>query len=387
MSSLIDKIESIMDEDLGAKLSPMSLMMRVLSTGYEAAVKLLDLGYGRGFLPSKKLHCPVVSIGNLCVGGTGKTPMTIYIAKTFREMGQRVCILSRGYRGNAENAGGIVSDGHRVLLEARGAGDEALMMAKILSDVPVLVGKNRVQSGLQAIAEFHPDVILLDDGFQHRRLFRDIDIVLLDERRPFGNGRLIPAGRLREPPASLIRADAVVFTRSRDNSGQFAGARDVNTILDSLRIPVFHAQHKPFLAERTQHGIRHGNARYYAGGTERLAFLQGKTVFAFSGIARNDDFIATLKTSGARISGTAFFPDHHWYSKKELHRIAASAKGSGADFIVTTQKDDVRVDISINWPADYIVIGVELTLGEDETAFRNFLSEKIFASPVCQTFE
>ena len=170
--------------------------------------------YEKGVLPSKTLPCRVVSIGNLISGGTGKTPMTILVARMIRDMGYRVVVLSRGYRGRMEKTGGVVSDGRTIFKGPDDAGDEPYLMARILTGIPVVVGQRRYEAGMMAVKRFKPDVIVLDDAFQHLRLKRDLNLVLLDSRSPFGNGHMLPRGLLREPLSALRRAHAVVYTRS-----------------------------------------------------------------------------------------------------------------------------------------------------------------------------
>jgi tetraacyldisaccharide 4'-kinase len=377
MTGLQRKIEKIMDENIGGRFSLPMACLRFLSICYGLTEKAADMRFQRGFLLPKKLPCPVISIGNLCVGGTGKTPMTLYTAKMLQAMGHRVCILSRGYKGACEKSGGVVTDGKTMFLNAKSAGDEAYMMAMSLTDVPVFVGKDRVKSGSAAAASFHPDVMILDDGFQHRKLYRDIDIVLLDYQRPFGNHRLLPAGRLREPEGALSRADAIVFTRSPEEDGQNDPGPTDRARISSLKIPVFYARHKPLLLKRTGADTSHHDMRDQTGDSEGRRFLEDRAVFAFSGIARNDDFIKTIEAFGARVKGTAFFPDHHCYTQKELNRIAWAARDSGADLIVTTQKDDSRMLSGLAWPVDYVVIGVEICLGKYQDAYRDFLIKRI----------
>ena len=177
---------------------------------------------GRRLIPSHQLPCKVICIGNLTVGGTGKTPMTMHVAQELKRLGYNTAIVSRGYRGGAEGRGGIVSDGQSIQMGPEQAGDEPFMMARSLSGIPVIVGKNRYAAGMLAVSEFQSDVIVLDDGFQHLRLKRDIDLVLLDRLHPFGNSYLLPRGTLREPISSLERGSACILTRCRTNRNDSA---------------------------------------------------------------------------------------------------------------------------------------------------------------------
>ena len=181
---------------------------------YGGGVKLRQKLYQKGLVKSKRLPCMVISVGNLSVGGTGKTPMTIYLANLIQDFGNKAVVISRGYKGRAEKAGGIVSDGKVLLMGPETAGDEPYMMAVKLKNVPVIVGKNRFEAGMLAVRTFKPEVLVLDDAFQHLKLERDLDLVLLDCQRPFGNGHMLPRGIMREPVSALSRADALILTRS-----------------------------------------------------------------------------------------------------------------------------------------------------------------------------
>ena len=249
MKGLEKIIGEIMDENGKGRPAVSAWFLYFFSILYGAVVKTIDILYRKNVFLPEKLPCKVVSIGNLCVGGTGKTPMTLYAAGLLQQMGYRVCILSRGYKGRAENSGGVVTDGKTVLMDADAAGDEPVMMAQSLRDAPVVVGKNRVKSGKDAVTAFHPDIILLDDGFQHRKLFRDVNILLLDYEKPFGNRRLIPRGRLREPPGAMARCDAVVFTRSKADALHDKRNLLCSPYIDVRTKPVFFARHVPFLCK------------------------------------------------------------------------------------------------------------------------------------------
>jgi tetraacyldisaccharide 4'-kinase len=376
MKTLQKKIEKIMDEKIGERFSLSASGFYFLSLFYGVAIKVKDKLWQQGIFSPKKVSCPVISIGNICVGGTGKTPMTLYTAKMLKETGYRVCVLSRGYKGASENKGGIVTDGKTLLMDAKTAGDEACLMARTLTGVPVLVGKDRLKSAGTAISMFSPDVLILDDGFQHRKLFRDIDVVLLDHQEPFGNHRLLPAGRLREPVSALSRAHVVVLTRS-------ANKKHIDPTVKAWAAggnrPVFHASHQPFPVGKivAPGSKKNPNTDQQ---TWQIDVLKGKSVFAFSGIANNDRFRKTIETLGGRVVGFASFPDHHPYSEKELQQIAASAARARADLIVTTQKDDVRIPPDMTWPAEYGVIGIEMCLPQDADAYKAFILEKIAAA-------
>ena len=189
-------------------------VLHILSLFYGLVLKLREFCYGRHILTPRRLPCNVISIGNITAGGTGKTPMTIYVAELLKTLGYRVAILSRGYKGGSEKEIRVVSDGQKILMTPTMAGDESYLMAIRLSDVPIVVGRNRFAAGSLAVKRFQPDVIVLDDAFQHVKLQRDIDLVLVDRAQPFGNGHVLPRGSLREPVSSLRRCAACILTRA-----------------------------------------------------------------------------------------------------------------------------------------------------------------------------
>jgi tetraacyldisaccharide 4'-kinase len=341
--------------------------------GYGGLVKLREALYKKAILQSKGLSCPVISVGNITVGGTGKTPMTVYVAELIKRLGYRVAIVSRGYKGKAEKTGGVVSDGHTILMGPGRAGDEPFMLAKRLKTVPVVVGKNRFKAGMLAIKEFNPDVLLLDDGFQHRKLKRDIDLVLLDSKAPFGNTYLFPRGTLRETASSLKRGDAFVFTRSDMEAPK---PIDQKTILPPGK-PIFHSYHTPYVYKVVSGENQKGRGRLKISSGNNFEIFKRKSVFAFSGIAHNDNFRRTLESSKCKLTGFVGYPDHYQYSSKELDKILSLAIDQSADFIFTTEKDFVRVAHRIKWPIDLVVIGVEISFGEQDKDFKFFIKSRL----------
>jgi len=315
----------------------------------------------------------VISIGNLTVGGTGKTPMTIHLARMIRRLGYHVGVISRGYRGSAEKIGGVVCDGRTIFMGPDIAGDEPFMIAKKLKFVPVLVGENRFKAGMRAIREFEVDVILLDDGFQHLRLERDVNLVLLDCKSPFGNGHLLPRGTLREPIGSLSRGDAFVLTR-------YDSFKDTKFNI-SNRLPpdkpVFISSHRPFVSHIFKGGdvgVENDLPEPFINNSD---LLKGHPAVCFSGIARNDDFMHTVKNIGCKVTQFFSFPDHYRYSEQDLKKIATAAKLTNAEFILTTAKDFVRIPKRIKWPADFVVIDVKIHFGDDGDPFSGFIKSRI----------
>jgi tetraacyldisaccharide 4'-kinase len=326
--------------------------------------------YALGTLKNRRLPCPVISVGNLTLGGTGKTPMVIHLAERILAMGYRPVILSRGYKGLAEKRGAVVSDGRSLLCDARQAGDEPYLMAALLPTVPVAVGRNRYRIGMDAVRRFHPDMVILDDGFQHLQLARDFNMLLLDARRPYGNGYIFPRGTLREPATSLHSADAVVLTRS----GQNRGGECSDLIRRVQPRPVFLSDHNSVVR------LLLGAGQPIAGMTsgQRPDFdLKGKRVFAFTGLARNDAFFHALKGLGAGLQGTKGFDDHHAFTDGDLHRIAMDAERAGATCLVTTDKDFVRLPRGIRLPLELIVMGVRMDFGEQRKVWQTYIERVV----------
>ena len=367
------KVETIMTTRGESRSLFFESFLSAISICYGAMVQQRDTLYKKGLLQSKKLPCPVISIGNLTVGGSGKTPMTIYLAEFLRRFGYSVAIISRGYKGKEEKIGGVVSDGRIVCMGPDKAGDEPFMIAKRLKTVPVIVGQDRYKAGRLAIKEFQPDVLLLDDAFQHLRVHRDIDLVLLDSKKPFGNTYLLPRGTLREGAFALSRGDALILTRS--DIGNPVPLEQIKRFIPGK--PIFHSVHTPYIYK-----IVAGNNPQSQNGTKILSgysfeLFKNKRVFAFSGIARNDDFLQTVKDINCEVSGFSEFQDHHEYTNRELNTILNAAMDLSVDFIITTEKDYTRVAHKIKWPIDLIVVGIEISFGENDIAFKSFIKSRL----------
>jgi tetraacyldisaccharide 4'-kinase len=375
--SIKKKIERVITGDNKNGYGWFVPFLSMVSKVYGGAVKLRRIFYKKAVLKSKRLSCPVISIGNITVGGTGKTPMSIYVAQVVKQLGYKVAIISRGYKGKAEKIGGIVSDGRVLLMTPEIAGDEPYMMANRLKDVPVIVGKNRFKAGRQAIRNFDPDVIVLDDGFQHLKLQRDLDLVLLDYRKPFGNGHLLPRGVMREPASALFCASAIILTRS-----DTVNDNEKLSSLKKLRFyerkkPVYRTFHHPFVYK-----IINGEKKVFEKNMQEALRqnpdgIKGRTVFAFSGLADNHSFRQTVKSLKCNLSGFMEFPDHHQYSERDLDEILSAAKKSMSECIITTEKDYVRIAHKIDWPDDLFVIGIKIDFGADKKRFNSYIKDWI----------
>jgi len=377
LANLKIKIETIMTTRVESKSLLMKPFLFAISIVYGGLIKLREALYKKGILQSKRLPCPVVSIGNITVGGTGKTPMTVYVAELIRRFGYKVAIVSRGYKGKAEKTGGVVCDGHKICMEPDQAGDEPFMMAKRLRSVPVIVGKDRFRAGMLAVKEFNPDFVLLDDGFQHLRLYRDIDLVLLDFNSPFGNGNLLPRGILREPASSLSRADALILTRSDSAPGSIKANLLDRLMYFSQKRSVYITFHAPYIYKvvKAVGDMEHIDLSKSRDWDSEI--IKGRNVFAFSGIARNQDFKHTVESFGCDVRGFAGFPDHHKYSYEDINKILRSAKDAGVEIVCTTEKDYARMGHSKSWPIDLVIIGIEIAFGDYEAAFNAYIQNRL----------
>lgn len=285
---------------------------------------------------AKRLPRPVISIGNLHWGGTGKTPLVAAVAAHLRDRGFAVCILSRGYASQGKGAR-VVSSGDGPLLGPLQAGDEPVLLASELPGVAVVVGPDRHEDGLAALRGLPrpPDLFLLDDGFSHLALHRDLDIVAFPASDPFGGGRLLPSGRLREPLASIARAHAVVLTGA-------GSPEDGRELAEALR----------------PHGFTGpGFASFTRPGPAELP--PGARVFLVTAIARPERFVDTVRESGYEIAGELRFPDHHAYPAASLEKIAAAFRPSGAAAVLTTAKDAVKLRGRLDVPFAVVPIRAE----------------------------
>lgn len=367
------KIQAIMTDERENESLFLKRFLFAMSIAYGGIVRLRETLYQKGLVQSKRLPCPVISIGNLTVGGSGKTPMTIYVAELIKHLGYGVGIISRGYRGEAEKIGGVVCDGRTICMGPDKAGDEPYMVAKRLKTVPVIVGQNRFEACILAIKKFKPDVLLLDDAFQHLKLHRDIDLVLLDSKKPFGNTYLFPRGTLRETTSALLRGDAVILTRS--DVGKPAALCQIKTVVP--RKPIFHSFHTPYIYKVVAGNSLKLPDELSISSKYNFDIFKSKRVFAFSGIASNDNFRRTIESFQCKLEDFSGFPDHHPYSNRELDEMVKTAMDLSVEFVFTTEKDYVRIAHKIKWPIHLVIIGIEITFGENDMAFQSFIKSRL----------
>jgi len=317
--SFKDKIDEVIwDENTGAFQFP---LLTILSFIYCLLTRVRLLLYKARILNSKKLPCPVISVGNITTGGTGKTPVVAALCQMLTAKGLSVVVLSRGYKRQSSGIE-IVSDKNSVLLDVKKAGDEPYLLATKCKGTPVIVGSDRFQSGTLAVNRFSPDLIILDDGFQHIQLKRDLDLLLFDAQRAMGSGRMLPRGPLREPKSSIRRADIIMIKGK--------GKLQKTHSFDQKTFTFNYAPTKLIdLAGGNSPGIN---------------TLRGKKILALSALACTESFYLTLISCGAKIVETLSYPDHHWFLPSDIAHIKEYAKD--LDLIVTTEKDLVRLDPS-----------------------------------------
>jgi tetraacyldisaccharide 4'-kinase len=337
-------LEVILEKRQGKSANLVRGFLQAASKGYGAAIKTRRFLYDFRILRDSTLGVQVIAVGNLTVGGTGKTPVVEKFASALRDQGRSVAILSRGYRSKPQplhkwfinkillredtTPPRVVSDGKSLLLDSEMAGDEPYMLASNLKDVIVLVDKDRVKSGRYAIEKYGCDTLLLDDGFQYWKLKgRRHDVVLVDRQSPFGNERLLPRGTLREPPSHLARAQWIFITKSDGKTEELRRRiADLNP-----GAGIIECIHHPLYLEDVFTGNRIG-----------LEFFKGRKVSALSGIAQPESFEESLVQLGAELVYSRKFADHHRFTQLEVIKVINRSKKKLAEAIITTQKDAVR---------------------------------------------
>lgn len=321
--------------------------LHLLSLPYGALIRLRNFFYDSGLLPVRRAPAKVVSVGNLTVGGTGKTPLVAYLVEQAIERGFCPAVIARGYKG--------------ALRGGEWLNDEGLLLKEKFPGLVVIQNPDRIAAARRAVDEMGADFIILDDAFQHRRIERDVDVLTVDARAPFGNGRVLPAGILREPISGIARADAIVLTRCGDLSDVEIRAVEERLAHLAEGVPLFLTDHVP---ERL---------RFLGDGEEKsLDSLDGKKLFICSGIALPRAFRMTVESMGGTICGERHFADHHHYQVSDLIGILDEARESGAEAIVTTEKDAVKLH-DFDQARHILVLGIAIRFREGGDAFNGLL--------------
>lgn len=324
-----------------------SLLLPPLSTLYGVVTRTRLSLYQRGTFHTTKLDRPVVSVGNMTAGGTGKTPLVEWIAKTIAREGKKVCLLTRGYGRENPQRQVVVSDGQTILATPTEAGDEPFLLAtKLLGSAAVISNADRISAGRYATESFGIDCFVLDDGFQHLRLARDLNIVTVDATNPWGGGQLLPYGRLREPLSGLSRADCVVLTRC-DQAGN----------VDTIRDEVLGLIHDRPVFESTMRPVKN-------------LFPTG-AVAAFCAVGNPQSFFTELTQAGYEVVLQKAFADHHAYSQRDVDDLVRAATKAGATSLITTAKDAVKLR-SLSFSLPWHVLEIEVSI-KNEDAFRQMI--------------
>jgi tetraacyldisaccharide 4'-kinase len=362
-------IDVILERRYGKRAAILRVVLFLLSLIYLRIVQFrLWLYRSRVYRP-RSMGSLVISVGNLTVGGTGKTPVVEMLARALQTGGRRVAILSRGYKSvpkplvvrlwekisknKAIFIPRVVSDGRSLLLDSRMAGDEPFMLANNLRDVVVLVDRDRVKSGRYAVDEFNSDVLLLDDGLQYVRMRHGIEIVLVDSQAPFGNEFMLPRGTLREPPPNLRRATHIFLTKceSAGNEELIARIRKYNRTADIIQ---------------TSHGPKHLK-NFVTGEIKPLSFLEDLRVGTICGIAVPESFENAVRNLGADIELAKSYTDHHRFSAKEIESFLRRCGRKSLDAVITTEKDAVRIPriVEPEVPIYYLRVEIEILAGQE----------------------
>jgi len=349
-----------------------SLILLPASTLYRAITRARLTAYRRGLFKVSKLGAPVISVGNITTGGTGKTPLVEWVCRTIaavsgKEMheAKNVCVLTRGYGRSNPSAQVVVSDGTDLQANELEGGDEPLLLATNLKGIAsVISNPNRVAAGEWAIANLQSEVFVLDDGFQHLRLFRDLDIVAIDATNPWGGGGLLPGGSLRESLGGLSRADCVVITRTE----QVADIESMKAIVQRIVPEV------PVLSSR----MVTSGFRKVAGQAMEMTALQSQPNGAFCGVGNPESFFQHLRHEGFKLEITQTFPDHHRYKQSELDILVRSAQAKGVKSLVTTAKDATKLQ-ALNLELPCYVLEIQISI-DDEGRLVDLIRRTIFKS-------
>jgi tetraacyldisaccharide 4'-kinase len=327
-----------------------SLILPPFGALYSLATRLRLVAYRRRLLSVSKLDAVVISVGNITTGGTGKTPLVEWVCRVLAAEGKRVCVLTRGYRRQNPGEQVVVSDGHKVLADIAAAGDEPLLLARnLLGVAAVICNANRSEAGRWASENLQTEVFVLDDGFQHLQLERDLNIVTIDATNPWGGG-MLPLGHRREPLSGLARADCIVLTRTEETP-------DVSAITVELQKT---AGQKPVFSSRmVTTGLRR-----LGGETLDQASSIKQPVGAFCGVGNPNSFFNHLRREGFDLALQRAFPDHHNYQQSDVDQLMAEARGQGAVSILTTAKDAVKLS-SLHFEIPCYVLEIKISIADE----------------------
>ena len=366
---LAEKIYGLIlaEEEQALGIRIVRMVATVVAWSYDKLTIFRNLLFDLRILKVHKLSCPVISVGNLAVGGTGKTPMVIWLARFLLEEGWRVGVVSRGYKGEKTEKVLVVSDGRNILAGSDISGDEPQLLARRLPGIPVLCSTKRALAAEAAVEQFRCEVVILDDGFQHRFVARNLDIVMFDSRYPFGDGSLFPRGILREQTTALTRAQVLVLSR-------FDGSEQAEQ------------SHKNLVGQwpdKTVVTAAHRATHLFKATTQKelpLSSVENKRLAAFAGIGRPDDFFRTVRGLGADLVHTTALPDHHPLTIELLASLVEEASDQKPELWLTTEKDWVRLPSDLPDSMELMILAVEIDLDGDSSLLKAVVQESLRTS-------
>ena len=366
---LAEKIYGLIlaEEEQALGISILRMLATLVAWSYGKLTAVRDILFDTGILKVHRLSCPVISVGNLAMGGTGKTPMVIWLARFLLEEGWRVGVVSRGYKGVETEKVLVVSDGSNILAGSDLSGDEPQLLARRLPGTPVLCSTKRALAAEAAVEQFRCEVVILDDGFQHRFVARNLDIVMLDSRNPFGDGFLFPRGILREQTTALKRAQVLVLSRFDDSKKA-------------------EQSHKSLVGkwpDKTVATAAHRATRLFGATTQKelpLSFVKNKRLAAFAGIGRPDDFFRTIRDLGADLVHTTALPDHHPLTVELLAILVEEASAQQPEMWLTTEKDWVRLPGDLPDGMELMILAVEIDVDGDSSLLKTVVQRSLTTS-------
>jgi tetraacyldisaccharide 4'-kinase len=363
----------ISGQSKGFAAAPLRLLLSIASFFYAAAIVLRNFFYDAGLFKIHKVNAVVISIGNITTGGTGKTPLVIWLCNFLRRQNISVAVLTRGYKTTSAGSPQLYVGGQCANRNPQATTDEPAVIAENCPDAAVIINPDRLTGAREAIERFGAKVLILDDGFQHRRLFRNLDIVAIDATEPFGFGSAVgglPAGLLREPVSSLKRANAAIITRSDLTSGEEVGEIQNKLLKINPNLLIAKAMHEP------------AEIKYFEGMEESIDCLRGKRVFAFCGIGNPDSFFQMLKKIGAVVVGQQIYDDHYRYREDDFSILCQKARQLNSELVITTQKDWARIKdlqqfIFNHSAVPFAYLRIEIKIIEGEDKLRRLIKEAI----------